>query len=179
MPKTVSDNTTISALAEMFGLISADELDDLNLSYFDEVDTAAYRQAKAEGKRESGAEKAREKAREAARTELYRKWYNAVEYVATQLFEKHGLEIGPRKQSKNKWPYELKIFPTTSWAVAANKIRQTVNGVGDYHFASLKEFLASGPYTERQAVLEHLGYIRRYPEVHGTSSARSMYENHM
>lgn len=180
MPKkTASDNITIEDLVKMFGLISSTELDEINLHYFDEIGDEAYKRAKRDGKREPGAEKAMRKAEEEAQTELYEKWYDAVEYVANELFGHHGLELMPRKKSNNKRPWELKVFPTTSWEAAANKIRGTINGVGDFHFSSLKEFLESGPYTARQAVLEHLGYIRRYPDVYGTESASRMYESHM
>lgn len=49
---------------------------------------------------------------------------------------------------------------------------------GDFHFDSLREFLASGPYTARQAVLSHLGYLKRHPHVYGGPSPRQMYEQH-
>jgi hypothetical protein len=37
--------------------------------------------------------------------------------------------------------------------------------------------LSSGPYTAKQAVLSHLGYIKRYPDVYGSTGARQLYEN--
>ena len=62
--------------------------------------------------------------------------------------------------------------------VLLEKIRETINGVGDFHFSSLREFLDSGPYTARQAVLGHLRSIRSYPAVYGGSGAHQMYEQH-
>lgn len=76
----------------------------------------------------------------------------------------------------DKRRYDFKIVPSNSWDDAANKIRETINGVGTFHFNNLREFLSSGPYTARQAVLSHLGYIKRYPDVYGGSGARQLYD---
>ncbi len=127
------------------------------------------------------------KAEEEARDEVYGQWYDAVEHAASKLFEEHGLELQPAgkwhpstyaKTKAERRPYDLKIVPSTSWNDAANKIRETVNGVGTFHFNNLKEFLDSGPYSARQAVLSHLGWIRDYPAVYGSSSAHQMYDHH-
>ena len=148
-------------LASMFGLPSWDTIENYNIDYISD----AYRA----GEKEGGEAKAEEYERE-AQDELFRKWRNAVEYAATTLFEQHGLtlqEAGPL----------YRIIPTTSWEDAARKILDTINGVGYFEFTSLRNFLESGPYTARQAVLEHLGYIKRRPEVYGDASARSLYDH--
>jgi hypothetical protein len=59
---------------------------------------------------------------------------------------------------------------------AADKIRETINGVGDVHFNSLGEFLKAEASTAKQAVLSHLGYVKRYPAVYGGLGANQMYE---
>jgi len=166
-----SDKTNIAQLAEMFGLPDWDKIDEMNQHHYWEMSRGA------EG------EEAQLEAESEARDEVFAQWYDAVEQAASKLFEEHGLELQPAGKSHTKTkaerrPYELKIVPTTSWMDAANKIRETINGVGDFHFNDLAEFLRSGPYTARQAVLSHLGYIQRYPAVYGSQGAKQMYEQH-
>ena len=54
-----------------------------------------------------------------------------------------------------------------------------VNGVDYFHFGTLKEFLDSGPYSGREAVLNHIGYIPQWAEVYGDTDARRIYESHV
>jgi len=163
-----SDKITIDQLAKLFDLPDWERIDEMNQQHYWEVSRGA------EG------EEAQMEAESEARDEIYRQWYDAVESAATKLFEEHGLELlamkNTRKVQKNYRPHVLKIIPSKSWSDAADKIRETINGVGTLHFNTLKEFLDSGPYTARQAVLSHLGYIKRYPAVYGGLGANQMYE---
>jgi hypothetical protein len=165
MAKAQADKITIEQLAKMFGLPDWDRIDEMNQSYYDQyaadVESDPY---------EGGV------AADAVRDEVFATWYDAVEHAAEKLLGEHGLELAPTGKKSGKRPFELKIIPTLNWNDAANKIRETINGVGNFHFNNLREFLDSGPYTARQAVLEHLGYIKRHPEVYGNNSAHSMYE---
>jgi hypothetical protein len=115
-------------------------------------------------------------AESAARDEVYGQWYDAVERAASKLLEEHDLELQPVNSKDTSRPYQLKIVPGTSWDSSANKLRETINGVGMFRFDNLKEFLSSGPYTARQAVLSHLSWIKSHPEVYGGQSARSLYD---
>lgn len=159
-----SDTITIAKLAEMFGLPDWDKIDEMNQQHYWEMSRGAEDEEEAE---------------QEAQTEIFNKWYDAVEAAASKLFEEHDLELKPTgKQGTSTRSYVLKISPATSWNDAANKIRETINGVGDFHFSNLREFLASGPYTARQAVLEHLHYIKRHPAVYGGLGARQLYDQH-
>ena len=171
--KPTSAKTDVSALATLFDLPQWDDVDERNMDYYWD----AARGAGADEEDEEARERAEEKARDEVRDDLYNNWYDAVHRVAEDLFGEHGLELAP--VGKGKRTYELKIVPKTNWKDAADKIRETVNGVGYFHFNNLKEFLDSGPYTAQQAVLEHIGYIRRYPEVYGSTSPQRMYESAM
>ena len=173
--KTSSDKINIDQLAKMFDLPDWDKIDEMNQHHYGEMSRGAED------------EDAQMKAEEEARDEVYAQWYDAVEHAASKLFEEHGLELQPAgkwhpsthaKTRAERRPYDLKIVPSTSWNDAANKIRETLNGEGMFHFANLKEFLDSGPYTARQAVLSHLGTIRHHPAVYGGTGARQMYEQH-
>jgi hypothetical protein len=164
------DRITIDQLAEMFGLPAWDKIDEMNQQHYWEMSRGA------EG------EEAQLAAEREAQDEIYRQWYDAVEHASTRLFEEHGLELlgmkHTRKLHPNYRPHQLKIIPSKSWSDAADKIRETINGVGTFHFNGLREFLDSGPYTPRQAVLSHLGSIKRYPAVYGGLGAHQMYEQH-
>ena len=146
----------IDELAEMLGITPWEKMDDLNEDYYIE----------AGGGTEEGEQEARD--------EVFRKYHDALNNVADNLFEQHGLTLVP--VGKERTPYEFRIVPKKSWADAAEQIRETINGVGMFHFNSLKEFLDSGPYTARQAVLQHLHYIKRHPDVYGERSARDQFE---
>jgi hypothetical protein len=77
------------------------------------------------------------------------------------------------EEKKGKWG--VVISPRTSWNKSADKIRALINGVGMFYFASLGEFLRSGPYTAKEAVIGHIGLIKRYSDVYGeTSPSRKM-----
>lgn len=159
----IGDKMNIDQLAKLFGLPDFDKIDEMNQDHYHEMSQGAGDEEEAERE---------------AQTAVYNQWYDAVESAASKLFEQHGLELTPTgKQGTEKRRYEFKIVPSKSWDDAANKLRETINGVGDFHFDNLREFLASGPYTAKQAVLSHLGYIKRYPDVYGSSSARRMYDS--
>lgn len=162
------DVRNIDQLAAMFGLPDFDSVEEMNLDYI------------ADAGRGIEDDEEQMEAMTAARDELYRNWHQAVLSTAEQLFEEHSLELDPiryRRDLPDVPAYEFRIVPEESWSDAARKIMQTINGVGMFHFGSLKEFLDSGPYTPRQAVLSHLGYIRDYPKVYGTMmSAQQIYE---
>jgi hypothetical protein len=179
--KQLSDKTDIDVLAEMLGLPSWSTVEGMNEQYFAEAGSTAYRQALDEGESEEDAQEASFDAETEANTDLWKKWYDAVQRAADELFGQHNLELDPiTGRRKNPRPFEFRIVPTSAgkngWDVAANKIRETINGVGMFHFNNLREFLESGPYTARQAVLTHLSYIKRYPDVYGTTSAHRLYE---
>lgn len=168
MPKKISDKININQLAELFKLPSWDRIDELNQEFY-------WEQSKGAPDEDAAMD-----AERAAQDEVFAQWYDAVEHVAEKLFEEHGLELHgiaiKRKGADNRRPYEFKIVPMNSWNDAADRIRETVNGVGYFHFNNLREFLSSGPYTAKQAALSHLAWIRDYPAVYGGPGAHQMYE---
>jgi hypothetical protein len=177
--KMSSDITNIDTLAKLFKLPDAEKIMDLDMG--SETYSYVHNEALKEGASEEQAEERAQKAEEEEQDERYKKWYDAIEAISDDLFGKHGLTLVPRKYKKKgvKRPFDFKIVPKTSWADAANKIRETINGVGVFGFDSLKDFLDSGPYTAREAVLGHIGWINDYPEVYGDYSPSHQYDRHM
>lgn len=170
-----SDKIDIDQLAKLLDLPDWERVDEMNQQHYWEMSRGAEdEEAQMEAERE-------------AQDDVYAKWYDAVEHAATKLLDEHGLELQPAgkwhpstytKTRAERRPHQMKIVPSKSWDDAANNLRETINGVGDFHFNNLREFLASGPYTARQAVLSHLGYLKRHPHVYGGPSPRQMYEQH-
>jgi len=156
-----SDKIDIDQLAKLLDLPPWENVDERNQHYYWEL---------ARGSEDEDA------AERAAQDEVYGQWYDAVERAASKLLEEHDLELQPANSKDTSRPYQLKIVPSSSWNSSANKLRETINGVGTFHFNDLKEFLSSGPYTARQAVLSHLSWINRHPDVYGGQSARRLYD---
>jgi hypothetical protein len=162
---TGSDKINIDQLAKLFDLPDWENIDELNQHHYWEASQGI------------DDEDERLEAERAEQENVYNQWYDAVESATSKLFEQHGLELKPTgKQGTAKRRYDFKITPSSSWSDAANKIRETINGVGMLHADNLREFLDSGPYTARQAVLANLGYIRQYPDVYGSLGVRQLYD---
>ena len=157
----LNDKINIDQLAKLLDLPPWEDVDEQNQHYYWELARGSEDETAAE---------------DAARDEAFGQWYDAVERAATKLLEEHDLELQPADSKNTSRPYQLKIVPSTSWDSSANKLRETINGVGTFHFNNLKEFLSSGPYTARQAVLSHLSWINRHPDVYGGQSARRLYD---
>jgi hypothetical protein len=171
-----TDRIDIDQLAKLFHLPAFDDVQERNWEYIANAGDDAIR-ASDYDEENSEAEKLREDAEQAAGEELYSKWYDAVEHVADELFGEHGLDLKPVDKRIKLRAYTLRIVPHVSWNDAADRIRETINGVGEFYFEDLQEFLMSGPWTARQAVLAHLGYIRSYPAVYGGPGPNQIYDS--
>jgi hypothetical protein len=170
----VKDKLNTDEIAKLFDIDTYEDLHERNIDNLFEAGSYARKEALDSGASEEEAEAAEMKAEEEADTELFHQWHDGVMAAAEYLFEKHRLVLVPVK--KSDYPFEYRVVPEKSWEDAATAIVETINGVGYFHFSSLREFLDSGPYTPRSAVLTHLHYTARYPEVYGDTSARRIYE---
>jgi hypothetical protein len=185
MPKAKRTNTIdIDHLAKLLGLPKLEDIEERNSDYIMESGGNARDEALEEAKRfdydvsDEDLEEIEMKGQERAQDDVYRSWHNGVESAAEYLFDKHGLILEPIYQKgKGGYLHEFKILPIKSWEDAAHGILNTINGVGDFFFDSLEDFLDSGPYTAREAVLAHLGYISDYPRVYGDRTARSLFDS--
>jgi hypothetical protein len=172
--KALKDVVNLDELAKVFDLPTSEDLNE-NWEYAADAGHYAYEQALKDEYTEREAEAAREKAEQAAQDEQYHTWHNAVTGAIEDLFGAHGLSLEPRGRDQ-RWAFEYRIVPEKSWEDAAEKIMTTINGVGQFEFRDLEEFLESGPYTARQAVLTHWQWIKDYPAVYGDYSAQRRYE---
>jgi hypothetical protein len=174
----------IDQLALLLDLPEWDDIFEMNLEYIADRGQYAFDEALDDSDAEDNetleaeAEVAREDAEGLAQDEVYGQWYAGVFDAAERLLEEHELDLV--SIGDDTFPYEFEVRPKESgqkgWRKAAEALLETINGVGDFYFSSVEDFMDSGPYTAREAVLSHLGYISYYPEIYGSHSARAIYE---
>lgn len=181
--KEPSDKRSIDQIAALLDLPTWESVDELNCDYYAEVARAATRfdEEHASNLDERQAVDDRYLAtEERAQAEVYAKWHGAVLHAAESLFGAHGLELVPVKdgQGTPSEPYTYRVVPSKSWLDAADMIHTTITGVGAIACpVTTREFIAAlGDGTPRRAALGHLGWIRRYPDVYASTSARVLYE---
>ncbi len=176
--KKISDVVTIDDIAKDFKVDSVGDYDEKVLHSGGGSYDFVYKQALEAGKTEEQAEEAAREAEDEERDEAVGKYMDAVMFVADRLYGEHGLTLVPKHKGKHQ-SYDFKVVPEKSWEDAADRIRQTINGVGYFEFNNLRDFLTSGPYTPREAVMEHLHWIASWPEVYGEGKPGSMVERRM
>jgi hypothetical protein len=180
MPKEkLPSKLTIDEIANMFDLPAWDLIDSFN---FDNYLACAESAVQDFSGTEEGRKEAYYQAQDRASERLFKAWHEAVITAAEQEFEKHEIILVPCKVKGEipDCPYQFKIAPAKSWRRSANKIRNTINGVGYFYCADLQALLLSGPYTPREAVLAHLGYVPDCHRVYGDDEgAKSRYERSM
>jgi hypothetical protein len=160
-------------LAEMLKIPSWDECFENVIDNFSDAYVTIEREARAEGKLEDEAQELALRAETKAQDGAFVNYHTALLELAEEMFEHHALTLIPRAGKvgrKKDLPYEFYVRPAVDWNKSANEIRQTINGVGFFHFNSTEEFLKSGPYTARQATLEHLHWMIRWYDVYGEKS---------
>lgn len=168
----------IDELAGMFGLTKWEDLRDFNENYLWESRNAAENEARRARRSESAVEKAGEKAEHDAEYELFRSWHRGVTTVADTYFGKHHLTLVPvSMRRRNALPYKFRVEATDGWRKALREIIETINGVGSFYFKDPADIIRSGPYkSDRDAVVNHIHWIARWPEVYGERSPKSIYE---
>ena len=178
MPREkISDTVNTDDLAKLFDIPTWDDISERN--DYSEAYSAGRREALKEGLSEDEADEQGQKWEQAEQDEGFNKWHDGLMHVAEELFGQHNLELTPKGKHGGKRAFEFKVSPTKSWTDSAAKIVETINGVGQFEFRGVKDFMESGPYTAREAVLHHLHQISNYPEVYGGGSASSMYDRYV
>lgn len=168
----LKDTFDISEIAGLLGVPNPDEFE-----YNGDAYHFTFMESIKEGLSDSEAEEKAQTAEQDEQDEQFHQIYDAIESVAGTFFEYHGLELNKIVSGKRSGMY--RVTPVKDWLYTASCIRQTVNGVGYFYFATDSDFLDSGPYTARQAVLTHLHWIKYYAEVYGESSPKAQYRRHL
>jgi hypothetical protein len=185
-PKEQSEKLDLTELAKLLDLPTQDDImEDLS-----EAEMQVYADALGELRRErerdleegeelspEDEEALEEEARTISEKEAahnYRNYVHAVEAAAEKFFELHSLGVTSEKDDG-----VYIVEPMESWEKSADAIRETINGVGMFEFSDLDEFLESGPYTPKEAVLSHLHWMKDYAEVYGDPSPQRVFERAM
>ena len=158
----------LSRIAKLLGIIGPDE-------YQEHCTESGYTYG--EVLRAGGTDEEAERAEQEENADSFRRYHDALMHAADSVFGAHGLMLVPI--GKTRLPWEFTIRPIKTWKDAAALIVETINGVGQFEFSSISEFTRSGPYTVRESVLRHLGWLPSRSEVYGDASARSMFERAM
>ena len=193
MAKKDPQMLTYDDLAELFGLPSFEAVNEGAWEYVADAGQYAYEEEERSAEEEGGgvtsvrghgpsapgplhrAEEAREEAEWAAQDEVSSSWRDAVEAVADHEFGEVGLELQDRWHETGG-KERFWVVPVESWRYSATQIMEIINGVGHFHFDNLKDFLDSGPYTPKEAVLGHLQWLQRRAEVYGDVRPNVQYE---
>ena len=176
MAKKDPQMLTYDDLAEVFGLPSWGSVDEDTWEYAADAGHAAYETVIKEGGSEWEAERAREDDESNASSEVFVTWKNAVEAVGAHEFGEVGLGLQDRWHETGG-KERFWVVPVESWRYSATQIMEIVNGVGYFHFDNLKDFLDSGPYTPKEAVLSHLHWLKDRAEVYGDVRPGARYDS--
>lgn len=183
--KPVSDTFTFDQLCAAVGLDAnregAMDLIEDNIETIFQSSEYAYNEAIEEGASEEEAEEAMQKAQGDREAEIVNAYVDsAVSTIEDQLSEHFALNlIEVTKKDKKGKPTEERrwqIKPLRTWKESLKLIVETINGVGYFHFNSVREFLDSGPYTEREGCLTHLHYLAQHGDVYGGQSLERQFE---
>src|SRR5665213_426298 len=156
MPAKLKNIITFDQLCKHIGVETLDDYTEALLHNSDTIYHVAYTEAmKVDGTSEEEAENMALKAETEEHGEYVDKYIAAVEKVAKKLFEEHRLSLTETKKDSGIY----RITPDVSWRDSLSELIQTINGVGFFHFSSVRELCQSGPYTFRHGVLAHIGYV--------------------
>lgn len=110
-------------------------------------------------------------------------WHRGVIAAAFRAFDDHLMgiqEVGrpPKGFPKNRtWrPWQYRIRPDKSWRDTARRLVKTIDGVGVFGYSGAQGLIDSGPYTPQSAVISHLHWMRRWPEITGDTLYERTYE---
>ena len=163
MRPVVSDLVTLDQLAALIGTTSFDEWCGTYDSYFDPY----YDPNCSEEENRAHADAERDKDA--------MNYVGAVVSVAESLLSEHKLALREEKSRKRGTYYRVVPVTKRGWVEALREMRKTINGVGRVTFSSTSELMSSGPYkSAKQAVLQHLHWVKYYPEVYGSGSVNRM-----
>jgi phosphatidate phosphatase APP1 len=156
----------LDRMAKILGVKSPEAYDEAISENPNDIYGVVYREALSEGCSEEQAEEKAMQAEPEERESYVRKYISNLVNVFEQEAENLKLDVTPLKTK----PGVYALTPKEGWVASAVKTRSIVHGIGGWWFTSFKEFLSSGPYTPRQAVEAHLGYLGSQWKLYGYAS---------
>ena len=163
---------TIDMLIEVMSLDlpSGEEVDEQMMDYTCETYGYVLKQAKEEGYTDKQAEEKAMEGEDKERAEEFSKYQNAIMRTLNYLLNFHDLEL--EKIGKHYY-----LIAQKSWKEVANKVAATITGYGMFEYNNGKELRDVGPYKNYcEATIQHLHWLKYYPEVYGETGYRRVYE---
>lgn len=151
-------------------LPASEEMDERLMDFTSGTYGSALKNAVDEGFTDAQAEEKAMAAEDEERHEEFEKYLQSILRTLNYLLNFHDLEL----VSLNSKYYLITQKP---WKETANKVAATITGYGTFEYNSgkeLKEGLPCKTYCE--AAIQHLHWLKHYPEVYGERGYRSIYE---
>lgn len=147
-----------------------DEFDDWNLDYYEEEYQRAYALAVKDGYSDEAGEGIADDARDKITSETYMDWSKSIARTINYLLGFHHLKLVLEEK-------KVYIKATEPWEKAASQTAETITGYGPFVYTNAEGLRAAGPYLSYcEAVIKHLHWFRRYPDVYGEKDYRRIYE---
>lgn len=174
MPRTkhYSNVVTIDEVVKVFGLPTADSVDD---QVIENMDTGVRR---SEFESDEDFEKALQDAEDEIRKDAYHQWSGAVSHAVNVIANEAKLDFDFDFQ---KGTVIIEPLRSGDWESAGRFLWQTIGGVGLTATGSpfREEMAQESVSTPRQYVLKHWKALWAVPEVWGGSKAETLFWNHM
>lgn len=162
---------TLDMLIRMMSLDlpTTQEVEEDMLNYSGETYGYALKRAIEEGFTDEEAEEKAQEAEQEERDDEFKKYMQSILNTIRYLLNFHDIEL----ETRNKRYY----LTSKSWKETAEKVKETINGMGPFYYESVKAFKDVGPYKNYcEAVMSHLHWLKDYPTVYGDTSYRRIYE---
>jgi hypothetical protein len=168
--RTYCETLNMFILAMGLDIWTSEEMDENNFGSFYGSYDSAYKQAIDDGYTDEEAEEKGREAEDEEYSSLFKEYTASVERTIRYLLNFHELDL---VENKNKYYIE----PHISWEKSAALVKETINGYGTFYFETVKEFKECGPYKNYcEAVIQHIHWLKYYPEVYGARGYQSVYE---
>ncbi len=139
------------------------------MDYPGETYSYAMKQAIEDGYTDDEAEEKAQEAEQEEQDDEFKKYMEAILRTINYLLHFHDIEL----ETKNKRYY----LTVKSWEEVSGRVAATITGYGMFEFNSGKELKDGLPCrTYCEATIQHLHWLKHYPEVYGDTSYRRVYE---
>lgn len=168
----LKDYDTLDMLVRVMDLDlpTLEEVDEINIDYFGEIKQDAIKQAIEDGYSDEEAETKGDEREAEAYSENNEKYLEAILKTLNYLLNPHHLQLNSEKKG-----YYLTSMGL-SWKQTAQRVAETITGYGMFEYANAQALKDGGPYeTFCEAALQHLHWLKYYPQVYGGTGYKDIY----
>ena len=153
--------------------------------YFEGGDSYGYflKEAEKEGMTEAAAETYAQEKSDEVDEEAAENYYDAILDCTEEAITTYLGYIDATFSLVSKKPLNgfsvVRIKPNTSWKKTCELLIEIINGVGYFHFDSVRDLCNSIPDTVVGAAMSHLHWLKSYGAVYGEESPAHMVEREL